>query len=224
MPRYSDYHRTVIGYHGTRRSTALRIVQGLEDFGPSQNDDDWLGNGVYFWEYAPQQAWLWARQRQRLKKWDEEIAVVASMIRLGFCLDLLDPENVKDLGQIYQGYRRSMAELGSEPPANVRSEKRLNCAVFKLAYRLLEERDTPVDTCRAVFVPTQRGSRLWPGSGINAHAHIQVCVWNMECILGTWLVRPIEEPADDPEQEAEEAGAERDAHPARGAVAPEDDR
>jgi hypothetical protein len=30
MPRFADYHRTVVGYHGTRRSTALRVVQGLE--------------------------------------------------------------------------------------------------------------------------------------------------------------------------------------------------
>ena len=42
-----DYHRTIVGYHGTRRATAARLVDG-EPFGPSENDDDWLGHGVYF--------------------------------------------------------------------------------------------------------------------------------------------------------------------------------
>jgi len=97
MPRFADYHRTVIGYHGTRRSTALRMVQGLEGYWRSQNTDDRLGHGIYFWEYAPKQAWVWARQRQKSQKWDEEIAVAASMIRLGNCFDLLDPDNLQGL-------------------------------------------------------------------------------------------------------------------------------
>lgn len=57
-----DYDRTVVAFHGTRRSTAERLVAGVA-FGPSENDDDWLGHGIYFWEYAPQQAWWWAERR-----------------------------------------------------------------------------------------------------------------------------------------------------------------
>src|ERR1700730_5185253 len=97
MPRFDDYHRTVVGYHGTRRSNALRIVQDLEGFKRSENTDDWLGHGIYFWEYAPKQAWAWANQRQKNQNWDEEIAVLASMIRLGNCFDLLDPDNLQEL-------------------------------------------------------------------------------------------------------------------------------
>ena len=63
MAIFADYHRTVIGYHGTRRGVALEIVQGKRRFTPSRNSDDWLGNGVYFWEYGPQQAWDWAKSR-----------------------------------------------------------------------------------------------------------------------------------------------------------------
>jgi hypothetical protein len=50
------YDRTVIAFHGTRRATAARLVAGAS-FGASTNDDDWLGHGIYLWEYAPQQAW-----------------------------------------------------------------------------------------------------------------------------------------------------------------------
>lgn len=198
-------------------SVARQIINNERGFGRSENDDDWLGHGIYFWEYAPRQAFLWAkqrqRQRQRLRAWGEEVAVVASMIRLGFCYDLLDPENVKDLGRYHQAYDRAV-KGATGPPSNVMSRKRLNCAVFNFTYQWLEDEGTPVDTCRAVFVPTQKADRIWPGSGINAHAHIQICVRNPECIPGTRLVKPIEE-AEHVEQETdkEESVVRRDDPP-----------
>jgi hypothetical protein len=95
----------------------------------------------------------------------------------------------------------------------------LNCEVFNFAYAALELQmeSRQVDTCRAVFVPSTRTDRLWYGSGINAHAHIQLCVRNPECILGTWLVKPEEVPDDDEvdqldiDQE-EDPGATAEAH------------
>jgi hypothetical protein len=191
MPRYADYHRTIVGYHGTKRETARRIIQGEADFDPSENDDDWLGHGVYFWEYAPQQAWLWANQRRRSQGWDDEIAVVGSMIRLGVCFDLLDPENVKDLGLLYQAFLRASRESNLRPPTNVRSKKILNCRVFNFTYEWYLDARPAIDTFRTVFVPTTKTDRIWKGIGINAHAHIQVCVRNPDCILGTWLVKPV---------------------------------
>ena len=118
---YHGYHRTVIGYHGTSRNIAESLVAG-EPFQPSMNDDDWFGNGVYFWEYAPQQAWWWARE---LKK-KEEPAVVGAMIRLGNCFDLLDPVNI----EILKGcHRRLIAgwPKDSPTPINKRQAKRLDC-------------------------------------------------------------------------------------------------
>lgn len=78
MPVFEDYHRTIIGYHGTKLSTALEIVSRTSSFRPSNNDDDWLGHGIYFWEYAPQRAWEWAAERYK-----GEVAVLGAMIRLG---------------------------------------------------------------------------------------------------------------------------------------------
>src|SRR5271168_5275695 len=99
MPKFEDYHRTVVGYHGTKRSTALKVVSGEISMVRSENEYDWLGSGVYYWEYAPKQAWVWAERKRKNEKWpkDEEVAVVASMIRLGFCFDLLDPDNSRGL-------------------------------------------------------------------------------------------------------------------------------
>lgn len=195
MPHFEDYHRTVIGYHGTRRSLALGVVQGLAPLDSSRNPGAWLGHGAYFWEYAPQQAWLWAEAVRRSQRRDDETAVLGCMIRLGNCFDLLDPENVKDLRDLHRRFLDAEEIAGRRPPVNVRSEKRLNRAVFEFAYATFEEEGHAVDTCRAVFVPTGR-DRPWRGSGINPRAHIQIVVRNPANILGTWLVRPREEGAD----------------------------
>jgi len=48
MAKFDDYHRTVVGYHGTGLGTALRIVTRIENFRWSERDYDWLGGGVYF--------------------------------------------------------------------------------------------------------------------------------------------------------------------------------
>ena len=153
MPRYSDYHRTVVGYHGTRVSTALRIVQGIESYNESKNPDDWLGHGIYFWEYAPKQAWAWAEQRRRTQKWDEGVAVLAAMIRLGNCFDLLDPDNLDVLEGLRLDYEQVERGLGQKPLRNYNKSKYLDCAVFQHAYIGLTDINEPVDTCRAVFVP-----------------------------------------------------------------------
>lgn len=193
VPHFEDYHRTIIGYHGTRRSVALEIVQGKRRFKVSKNQDDWLGSGVYFWEHAPQQAWWWAERRRRRHGWNEEIAVLGSMIRLGFCFDLLDPWNVKYLDEIYKLFILDQMAAGLAPPHNVRNHKYLDCAVFQHAYAILEASGHSLDSTRAVYVPTGQEKRVWPHSWIAREAHIQICVRNPACILGTWLLRPVDE-------------------------------
>lgn len=53
---YADYHRTVIGFHGTTEGSADRLVSG-DAFRASDRENEWFGKGIYFWEYAPKQAW-----------------------------------------------------------------------------------------------------------------------------------------------------------------------
>lgn len=199
MPRFSDYHRTVIGYHGTRLSVAKQIVDLTGSFQKSSNPHDWLGTGVYFWEYAPKQAWLWAEQLRKKRHWTEPTAVVASMIRLGNCFDLLDPDNIRELESYHRKFSNGAAEAGTRVPKNYNTRKYLDRAVFEFTYATLEDRGEPVDTCRAVYVPTNtaldgKNSRVWTRSWITRTSHIQLCVRKESCILGSWLVKPIEEP------------------------------
>lgn len=207
MRKFDDYHRTILGYHGTRRSVALEIVARGQTFEVSRNPDDWLGNGVYFWEHAPWQARAWAERRKKGKKWGEPIAVLASMIRLGFCFDLLDPENVRYLKKIYGEFRSKQEAAGAPVRENYQHRKFLDCSVFQYLYAA----DPSIDSVRAVYVPTGAESRVWTRSWISNDAHIQVCVRNPACILGTWLhFLPI--PVDDHGQE-ENCDASVDVQP-----------
>ena len=77
-----DRHaRIVFGYHGTHPAFAERLIRGevsIADWSPSTNEYDWLGHGIYFWEYAP----------DRAREWAGKGGVVGAIIRLGECLDL----------------------------------------------------------------------------------------------------------------------------------------
>lgn len=164
--------------------TADRLVEG-EAFTVSENIDDWLGKGIYFWEYAPKQAWWWAR-----RKYKADAAVVGAMIRLGNCFDLLDSRNLKNLKNAHTTMIDTFEEAGIDVPTNARHYRDLDCAVFNYYYEEAEESGSPIDSARGVYVPTAGAKRVWKGSWIYEDAHIQICIRNTKNILAVWHVRP----------------------------------
>lgn len=181
-----DYHRTVVGFHGTRKAAAARLVDG-EAFDHSTNDDDWLGHGIYFWEYAPQQAWRWAIDRYG----EEEAAVVGATIRLGLCLDLLDPANVELVRAAHEDLAVTYAAVNADLPSNANHHKYLDCAVFKYLHGQLDRQGYRYESTRAVFVPMLGGNmpRVWNRSGIFQGGHIQLSLREPRNILALWSVR-----------------------------------
>ena len=183
---YADYHRTVIGYHGTTEQAAERLVAG-EPFTDSDADDEWFGKGIYFWEHAFQQAWWWAVRRS--KRSGSKPAVVGAILRLGRCFDLLDPPNTRILLQVHDKLVAELAEADSPVPMNSRHYKRLDSAVFNYLYNDLGAKGRPIDTARAVYVPSKAQSRIYKRSWIHGESHIQICVRNPRSILAVWHVR-----------------------------------
>ena len=53
--------RIVIGYHGCNENVAKRVLDG-EPLKASKNDYDWLGHGVYFWEFGAIRALEFVRE------------------------------------------------------------------------------------------------------------------------------------------------------------------
>jgi len=192
---YREYDRTIIAFHGTTVEAADALLAG-PDFIGSESVDDWLGSGIYFWEYAPKQAWWWAR---KFKKW-ENPAVVGAKIRLGNCFDLLDPANIAVLKVMKNQLVKVLEESSVEVPKNVRHHRNLDCAVFNFLYARATIRGTLIDSSRAVYVPTDSKKRIWKGSWIYDAAHIQICVRNPKNILEVWRVQEADH--EEPQEKA----------------------
>jgi len=181
-----DYNRTVVAYHGRRRETARRLVSG-EPFARSENDDDWLGHGVYFWEHAPRQAWWWAERRYG----SAQASVIGAIIRLGSCLDLLDPANTQIVKAGFDELVQEAKVGQTRLPRNANNYKYLDCVVFNRVYSMLGASGFKVETARGIFVPMLGGKmpRLWKRSGVLAGAHVQLCVREQQNIVAAWSVR-----------------------------------
>lgn len=82
------YDHTIVAYHGCDAETAERLLRG-DSFRKSQNDYDWLGEGIYFWEYGADRAMRFAHDQQRRGKVTAP-AIVGALIQLGRCFDLMD--------------------------------------------------------------------------------------------------------------------------------------
>ena len=190
-----DYHRTVFGYHGCDKSVADRVLGG-GDFRASENDYDWLGRGIYFWEHGPARALEWAHEEHARKPVKVAApAAVGAVIHLGRCFDLLDVRYTAFLRQIFPEYRASLAAAGRQIPSNDgrRNQagdlllRRLDCAVLNWAIVQFEERSgQKFQSVRGVFI---EGDEAFPGSCIMEKSHIQIAVRDPACIVGVFRPR-----------------------------------
>lgn len=162
--------RTIVGYHGTRLDRARTIIS-TGRFIPSQNDYDWLGHGIYFWEYAPIRAWQWARE-----KYGIEGVVIKARVNLGYCLDLTDAYFTDALKIAHQGIREAYIEANKPLPVNKGKAHLLDCLVINyLTSFILPE----CDTVRAPFL---EGEPIFHGSNLLDQSHLQLVVRNASCI------------------------------------------
>jgi hypothetical protein len=108
------YDRTVIAYHGCDAGTAERLLRG-EPFKKSQNDYDWLGSGIYFWEYGADRALRFAHD-QRARGKVETPAIVGALIQLGRCFDLMDTRFTEELPLAFELFKKVHEHTGKPLP------------------------------------------------------------------------------------------------------------
>ena len=151
--------RTVVGYHDCSRETAERILVG-EPFLPSTRSYDWLGVGVYFWEYGPFRAAEWAE-----KRYGSAAAVLEASIYLGRCLNLLDVEHLASWRRVYEEVLREMNEQGVEMPHNTDDGRHYRDRFMIEAFSRIQVREGSLSyqTIRACY---PEGEPLFPGSRI----------------------------------------------------------
>ena len=164
------YQRTVIGYHGCDRTIVEKVLIRRARLEASHNKHDWLGAGVYFWEYGPQRAFDWAvgiskRHSERVK----EPSVLGAHIHLGVCFDLLDTRFTDMLADLYPSFEKTLNEQRIPIPLNNPAHgkdhdlvrRNLDCAMLNWAIPIIEkELGVHFQTVRGVF---QEGIRAYPG-------------------------------------------------------------
>ncbi len=184
----------VLGFHGCDAKVGEAILRGEEQhLTASENDYDWLGSGIYFWEGNPARALQFATERAeggRNSKGDiSELFVLGAIINLGRCLDLADSSAIAQVQDAYRTYQRLAKASGLPLPDNGKTLKarHLDCLVFNWLHLIREEEGLPsYDTVRGLF---WEGVKIYPGAGVRQGNHIQICVRQPGSILGYF--RPI---------------------------------
>jgi hypothetical protein len=183
----------VLGYHGCDRQIGESLISGVP-FAPSENDYDWLGAGIYFWEANPRRGLEFVTEIQARRKGEPDAIkdpfVVGAVIELGYCLDLTTSTGIQAVASAHADFVAYCSKAGVEVPINTLGQdlllRKLDCAVINHLHQVRESGSLPgFDTVRGVFI---EGSRIYPDSGFFEKTHIQLCVRNLACIKGVFRV------------------------------------
>lgn len=161
--KWVEEDRKVVAYHGTNVTRACKILSDHKIW-PSRQPWDWIGHGIYFWEYAPHRAWEWARG-----KFPADPAVVGVSVRLGKCLDLTDTRFTLLLQLAFHDLKANNSSL----PKNVKLKRELDCLVINHVVTVLKQQGITVDSIRAPFI---EGKRIYSGASFHSQSHIQLCI------------------------------------------------
>ena len=154
-------------FHGTTLEVAKKIHKE-QRFIPSYSEQNYLGDGVYFYEASMEYAKTWAREKFN----GDRIGVIRSVISLGRCLDLHDREHIDFL-------RKTASDLAE------RSGKQITDA-FVINF-IAGNFSNKVDTVRATY--TKRYSkRVFKGSHFYYENALIICVRNLQSIVGISLL------------------------------------
>jgi hypothetical protein len=183
----------VLAYHGCDQAVAERLIAGAR-FVTSENDYDWLGSGIYFWEANPRRGLEFAHELARWRKGKpSEIKtpyVVGAAIDLGFCLDLMSSNGIQAVASMHKDFLAYCARANVEVPSNSGGQdlrfRKLDCAVINHLHQVRAAANLqPFDTVRGVFI---EGDRIYRDSGFFEKTHVQICVRNLACIKGVFRV------------------------------------
>jgi hypothetical protein len=171
----------IYGYHGTSQTKAASIL--VDAFRLSDNNYDWLGTRIYFFQDAPLRAKQWATQQ-----YPRKLAVICAHLRLDNCIDLFDVGWQPFLKEVYNSFVDEYLSDGQPlPTQNPESSKahRLDCAFLNYSVNFLSKSGQTLESIRASFM---EGERLFPDSAIFDLAHVQVVIRNPTLIQTLYLV------------------------------------
>jgi hypothetical protein len=185
----------IIGYHSCDREIGLRVLNGETHLLPSDNDWDWLGGGIYFWEQNPKRALDYAKEVAEGSQFNKGKIktpfVLGAIIQLGNCLNLVESESLEILEAAYSGLEKMHTETNTPLSTNKGNNRKLDCDVIRYIHQSrIITGEQKYDTIRSAF---DEGEKVYPGASFTARNHIQVCVINSNLIKGYFLPTPINE-------------------------------
>jgi hypothetical protein len=178
----------VLAYHGCDLDLGECLFVGTQIFTPSDNDYDWLGPGVYFWESNPDRALEFAREKQKRGEGIRKPFVVGAVVDLGMCLDLTTKDSIESLKNAYGSLVNFIPE-GVHLPVNGPEmwRRRLDCAVIKFLHVIQKSPEAKtIDTVRGIFT---EGKPIYDGAGFLEKTHVQIAVVNLDCIKAAFRVQ-----------------------------------
>ena len=160
-------------------------------FRPSENDYDWLGRGIYFWEANPRRGiefYKEARTRKGLST--DDAMVVGAIIDLGHCLDLCTSTGVEAIKEAYGLVKSAFDQIEMPMPENTVGPdllvRKLDCLVINALHESRADNQLPpFDSVRGIF---QEGDALYPTSGFRERTHVQIAVCEPAQIKGVFRV------------------------------------
>jgi hypothetical protein len=198
---YSTRTGLILGFHGCDQTVVDKVLNDKDSLQSSNNVYDWLGSGIYFWDNSPSRALSFAKTLQKLPYTNQNTkitkpAVLGAVLDLGFCLDLLDYENLKVLKLGHEILVQNSLTSGAIMPQNKSANgskdllhRELDCAVIQTLHKVREDNNQPAyDSLRGVF---WEGKELYKKAGFKSKNHIQICIRNPNCIKGFFLPRKL---------------------------------
>jgi|SRR6218665_671420 len=196
----------LVGFHGCEEKVRDELLNHPSKFKISDKPFDWLGHGMYFWENNLERAWEWAEEKKKQKK-IKKPAVIGAIISLGHCLDFLDSRFIAVATAYYDLMVSEYKKVGESIPTNkdvtgdIHKDKllrHLDCAVIQYIHTTINQKIADeiaggltvsykrYDSVRGVY---EEGGKAFPGGGLAAKSHIQICIRNQNCIKGFFLPR-----------------------------------
>lgn len=152
----------ILAFHSCDRELGLQLINGNNELHSSNNDWDWLGPGIYFWEQDPARALEYATAaaagKQKIKKAPNTPFVVGAVIQMGNCLNLVESTATDILSIAYEGLEKLTNTMGADMLVNNGKNRALDCAFIKYIHESNKQAGKPsYDTIRCAF---PEGNRL----------------------------------------------------------------